>query len=189
MVISMEDIAIIDLYWNRDEQAINETDIKYGKSLHTLSYRIVDDQEDAKECVNDTYHTAWTHIPPTRPEYFFAYLAKITRHFSFGKQDYKHAQKRDALMVELSDELENCIPAPDDYDRRMDSQEIGRVISDFLKQQPEDMRRVFVRRYWYMDSVSDISVMFSMSESKVKSSLFRMRNKLRDYLDKEGIVL
>lgn len=182
----MEDTAIVELYWNREEQAITETDNKYGKSLHTLSYRIVQNEQDAGECVNDTYHAAWNHIPPTRPQFLFAFLAKIARHFSFDKLDYQHAKKRDAILVELSEELENCIPAPDDFEKRAESETIGRVISDFLKEQPESMRKVFVRRYWYMDSISDISVSFGISESKAKSILFRMRNKLREYLEKEG---
>lgn len=185
----MEDTAIVELYWNREEQAITETDNKYGKSLHTLSYRIVQNEQDAGECVNDTYHAAWNHIPPTRPQFLFAFLAKIARHFSFDKLDYQHAKKRDAILVELSEELENCIPAPDDFEKRAESETIGRVISDFLKEQPESMRKVFVRRYWYMDSISDISVSFGISESKAKSILFRMRNKLREYLEKEGVMV
>lgn len=185
----MEDTDIIELFWNRNENAITETDQKYGKSLHSLSNKIVDNYEDAQECVNDTYHTAWTHIPPTRPDFLFAYLAKITRHLSFGKLDYHHARKRDAIIVELSEELENCIPASDDYEKRTESAEIGKIINAFLAQQSEEMRKIFVRRYWYMDSISDISVMFSISESKVKSILFRMRNKLRTNLESGGIAL
>ena len=121
----MEDTAIVELYWKREEQAITETDNKYGKSLHTLSYRIVQNEQDAGECVNDTYHAAWNHIPPTRPEFLFAFLAKIARHFSFDKLDYQHAKKRDAILVELSEELENCIPAPDDFEKRAESETIG----------------------------------------------------------------
>lgn len=185
----MEDAIIIDLYFKRDESAIEKTAEKYGKSLFTISDRIVESKEDAEECVNDTYHSAWTHIPPARPEFFFAYLAKITRHLSFDRIEYKKAKKRNAIVVELGEELENCLPAPDDYERRMDSQEIGQAITSFLNGQSEEMRKIFVRRYWYMDSVHDISVMYSISESKVKSVLFRMRNSLKKYLESEDIVL
>ncbi len=184
----MEDRDIIELFWIRNEQAITETDQKYGKALHSLSDKIVENYEDAQECVNDTYHKAWTHIPPARPDFFFAYLAKIARHLSFGKLDYHHAQKRNAIIVELSTELENCISAPDAYEQKTTSEEIAKVINQFLAKQTVEMRKVFVRRYWYMNSVSEISTMFSISESKVKSILFRMRNKLRRELEMEGLV-
>lgn len=185
----MEDNAIIELYWKRLQQALTETANKYGSRLLHLSMNILHDMEDAEECVNDTYHAAWNAIPPERPEFFFAYLAKITRNFSFDKFDYYHAQKRDVTIVELSQELEGCISSSNDLDRRFESEEIGRIISDFLNTQPIEMRKVFVRRYWYADSIHDISDAFAISESKVKSILFRMRNKLRSYLEKEGIVL
>ncbi len=185
----MEDRAIIDLYWKRSQQAVTETANKYGGRLQNLSMNILHDKEDAEECVNDTYHATWNTLPPEKPDYFFAYLAKLTRNFSFGKYDYYHAKKREATVVELSRELENCIPAPNDLERKLESEEIGRIISEFLQIQSLEMRKVFIRRYWYMDSVRDISHSFCLSESKVKSILFRMRNKLRKYLESEGIVL
>lgn len=120
---------------------------------------------------------------------FFAYLAKLARNFSFGKYDYYHAQKRCVTVVELSDEIENCIPAPNDLEQKLDSKEIGRIISTFLYEQSSEMRAVFVRRYWYMDPIKDIAEMFQISESKVKSILFRMRNKLREHLEEEDIHL
>lgn len=185
----MEDNEIIELFWQRSQQAIVETDGKYGGRLHSLSMNILHDREDAEECVNDTYHATWNTLPPKKPNYFFAYLAKLTRNFSFGKYDYYHAQKRNVTVVELSDEIENCIPSPNDLEQKLDSKEIGRIISDFLYTQSLEMRTVFVRRYWYMESVRDISDEFHISESKVKSILFRMRNKLRNHLEGEGILL
>lgn len=185
----MEDQAIIELYWKRSQQAITETSDKYGSRLESLSMNILHDNEDAKECVNDTYHATWNTLPPEKPDFFFAYLAKLTRHFSFGKYDYYHAKKRDTTIVELSEELENCLPAPNDYEAKLDSEEIGRALSDFLYAQTPEMRMIFVRRYWYTDSIRDIAVSYNLSESKVKSMLFRMRGKLREYLEKEGIVL
>ncbi|MDE7322256.1 MAG: sigma-70 family RNA polymerase sigma factor [Lachnospiraceae bacterium] len=185
----MEDNEIIELFWQRSQRAIVETDGKYGWRLQNLSMNILHDREDAEECVNDTYHATWNTLPPQRPVYFFAYLAKLARNFSFGKYDYYHAQKRDVTVVELSDEIENCIPSPNDLEQRMDSKEIGRIISEFLYIQPVEMRMVFVRRYWYMESVKDIAHVFHISESKVKSILFRMRNKLREHLEKEGVHL
>ena len=180
---------IIDLFWQRSQQAITETAAKYGIRLQSLSMNILHDREDAEECVNDTYHATWNSLPPEKPNCFFAYLAKLTRNFSFGKYDYYHAQKRSVTVVELSEEIENCIPAPNDLEQKMDSEEIGRIISEFLLKQSAEMRMIFVRRYWYMDSVRDISQIFHVSESKVKSVLFRMRNKLRKYLEEGGIQL
>lgn len=185
----MEDRAIIDLYWQRSPQAIDETAHKYGGRLESLSVNILHNRQDAEECVNDTYHAAWNTMPPRKPEFLFAYLAKIARHFSLGRYDYYHAQKRTASVVELSAELERCLPAPDDAERRMESEEIGRAISGFLRGQSVRMRQVFVRRYWYMDSVKDIARTFGISENNVKSILFRMRAGLREYFEKEGIAL
>lgn len=185
----MEDNEIIELFWQRSQQAIVETDNKYGGRLNTLAMNILHDRQDAEECVNDTYHATWNTLPPERPNYFFAYLAKLARNFSFGKYDYYHAQKRWVTVVELSDEIENCIPSPNDLEQKIDSKELGRIISEFLYQQPLEMRTVFVRRYWYMDSIRDISAANHISESKVKSILFRMRNKLREHLEGEDIHL
>ena len=128
-------------------------------------------------------------MPPKRPDYFFAYLAKITRNFCFGKLDYQKAKKRDAEIVTLSTELENRITSPNDCEQKLASQELGQLISQFLREQPESARKIFIRRYWYMDSIHDISANMNISESKVKSMLFRLRGKLRDYLEKEGITL
>lgn len=185
----MEDNEIIELFWQRSQRAIAETDQKYGGRLQTLSMNILHDRQDAEECVNDTYHATWNTLPPERPNYFFAYLAKLARNFSFGKYDYYHAQKRCVTVVELSDEIENCIPAPNDLEQKLDSKEIGRIISTFLYEQSSEMRAVFVRRYWYMDPIKDIAEMFQISEIKVKSILFRMRNKLREHLEEEDIHL
>lgn len=185
----MEDNEIIELFWQRSQRAIAETDQKYGGRLQTLSMNILHDRQDAEECVNDTYHATWNTLPPERPNYFFAYLAKLARNFSFGKYDYYHAQIRCVTVVELSDEIENCIPAPNDLEQKLDSKEIGRIISTFLYEQSSEMRAVFVRRYWYMDPIKDIAEMFQISESKVKSILFRMRNKLREHLEEEDIHL
>lgn len=185
----MEDIEIIELYWQRSENAITETSSKYGRQLFSLSQNILKSEEDTEECLNDTYHATWNSIPPKRPQYFFAYLAKIARNFAFGKLDYFKAKKRNAPVVELSVEIENCIPAPDDYEARLENEEIGKAISSFLYSQPKSKRIIFIRRYWYLDSIKDISLNFNISEGKVKSMLFRMRNALRDYLESEGIAL
>jgi len=185
----LEDKAIIELFWARSQQAIAETADKYGSRLHRLSMNILHNHEDAQECVNDTYHAAWNTLPPEKPDFFFAYLARITRNFSFGRYDYNHAKKRSADIVELSRELESCIPAPDELEKKTESAEIGRALSTFLHGQPEQMRRVFIQRYWYTQSIGDIARDCRISESKVKSMLYRMRGKLKVHLEKEGITI
>lgn len=185
----MENSEIIKLYWARNEQAVEETKKKYGIWLTGLAINIVKSHEDAEECVNDTYLAAWNSIPPNKPNYLFAYLARITRNFSYNLLNYHKADKRHALVVELSQELENCITSPRDETCVYESREIAKTISDFLRTLPKEQCAVFMRRYWYSDSIALISNQFNMSESKVKSMLFRIRNKLKKYLKKEGISL
>lgn len=184
----MEDAAIIDLYWSRREEAIRETDAVYGRKLYILAKNIVLTHEDAQECVSDTYLKAWESIPPQRPRFFYAYLAKLCRNVALGKLDWKNAARRKAEVVALTQEMETCIP-----DRRPETSAEGREISDalncFLGTLSRENRRIFLRRYWYMDTVADIALHCGISESKVKSSLHRTRGKLRTYLEGEGITL
>lgn len=185
----MDDEEILHLYWQRNEQALFETQEKYGCALCRLSRSIVGNREDAEECVNDTCYKAWESIPPVRPVYFFAYLAKITRHFSFGRLDYWNAAKRSAEITTLNEELDQSIPALFNEETRIESREIGKIISTFLKKQKEEHRNIFVRRYFYADSIQDIAWKYNISESKVKSVLFRMRKSLKQHLEKGGICL
>lgn len=184
----MEDQDIIRLYWQRDEQAITETENKYGAKLYSLSYRIVNTQEDAQECVSDTYLSAWNAIPPQWPQYFYAFLAKICRNLCLGRLDWLNAAKRKAEIVSLTREMEQCIP-----DRRYtydaDSQELGEVLNRFLGTISRENRMIFLRRYWFADSIAEIADRYGMSQSKVKTSLHRTRNKLSEFLKKEGITL
>lgn len=184
----MDDNRIIELFWARDEEAIHETDAAYGGPLRSLAMRIVQSLEDAGECVNDTYWKAWDTIPPQRPQYLFAYLAKICRNFAFGVLDRDQALKRSAVVVELSAEMQQCLP-----DRmaeaRMESRELGRVLNAFLGTLRRDDRIIFLRRYWYGDAVEEISRRYGMTRSKVKTQLHRTRAKLKAYLEQEGITL
>lgn len=184
----MEDSKILDLYWKRDEEAIVQTELTYGQKLHGLSYRILANHEDAQECVSDTYLKAWQTIPPQRPTYFFAYLAKICRFLCFGRLDRMHAAKRRAELVQLTSEMEMCIP---DHRQDMDLSEeaLGELINQFLEGLNRESRVIFLRRYWYADSVKDIATACGISESKVKTQLHRTRLKLRTYLQKEGITV
>lgn len=183
----MEDTQIIELYFARNEEAIRQTEAAYGGRLYQLSYRILWNREDAEESVSDTYMKAWENIPPTRPCFFYAYLAKICRFLSFGKLDWNNAAKRKAEMVELSAEMENCIP---DLSREMQlqSQELGALINEFLGTLSDENRRIFMRRYWYADSITEIAQCFHLGESNVKTKLMRTRNALRVFLEKEGVT-
>lgn len=186
----MEDSKIIDLYFNRSETAITETSLKYGNYLGCISRNILYNNEDAAECVNDTYLHAWNAIPPSRPSAFRIWLGTITRNLSFDRYKKQRAQKRGRNEAELLlSELSECIPAPANIEKAMEDQEIAQLISGFLQKQSQENRIIFLRRYWYGDSILQISRRFSISESKVKSSLFRTRNLLRRYLEKEGVNL
>ena len=182
----MNDEQIIQLFFTRNEDAIRQTDDRYGAKLTRLSENIVGSREDAQECVNDTYFKAWDTIPPTKPVHFFAYLAKICRHLAFDRLDWNNAAKRKAEVVALTQEMEACIPAPDDMDSRIDDMMLREILNGFLGGLPEEKRNLFIRRYWYLDSIADIAERFALSESKVKTTLFRCRRQLREHLEKGG---
>lgn len=182
----MEDTQIIDLFFSRDQQAIQQTEIKYGKLCYHIAWNILSSREDAEESVSDTYMKAWENIPPTKPTFFYAYLAKICRFLAMGKLDWNNAAKRKAEVVELSDEMENCIP---DLSREMQiqSQELGALLNEFLGTLSPENRQIFMRRYWYAESIAEIAQRFHLGESNVKTKLMRTRNALRSFLEKEGI--
>lgn len=184
----MEDANILDLYFARKEDAIKETDAAYGRRLYVLANNIVQIHEDAEESVSDTYWKAWESIPPQRPQYFFAYLAKICRNFALGKLDWKNAAKRKAEIVTLSQEMEQCIP---DKGHTLDpqSKELNKLLNRFLGELSQESRTIFMRRYWYMDTVAEIAQRCHVSESKVKSQLYRTRSRLKNYLEQEGIAV
>ena len=184
----MEDQNIIQLYWDRDEQAIRETDAAYGARLNGLAMRIVHVREDAQECVSDTYLTAWNTIPPQRPQYFFAYLAKICRNYCLGRLDWLNAAKRKAEVVALTREMELCIPDRN-HERKLEGEELGKVLNRFLSTISRESRMIFLRRYWYADSIEEIARRYRFSQSKVKTSLHRTRSKLTAFLEKEGVTV
>ncbi|MEF9922294.1 MAG: RNA polymerase sigma factor [Anaerovoracaceae bacterium] len=186
----MDDDNILELFWQRNENAIIETGAKYGKYLNTISINILQNNEDAEECVNDTYLRAWNNIPPQRPNILKVFLGAITRNLSFDCYKKKHAQKR--IVNEFSiliSELEDCIPDNNSVENVLDNQEIANQISRFLKQLSANKQQIFIRRYWYCQSIKHISKVYGYSQSKVKSSLFETRKKLRQYLEKEGISI
>ena len=184
----MKDAEIVALYWKRDESAIAVTAEIYGNYCYSISYNILRCQEDAQECVNDTYWKAWLSIPPQRPNHLAAYLGKITRNLSIDRIKRLSAQKRGKGQVELAlKELESCIPAVSGTEQILDEIALTNAISQFLRQQPRTERNIFVGRYWHLYSIADLAQAYDMRESKVASLLFRMRKKLKSYLEKEGI--
>ena len=186
----MDDDRIVELYLLRDETAIRQTSEKYGNRLRTLAYGIVNDRQTAEECENDTYMEAWNTIPPHEPgSYLYAFLARITRHISLNCCRGRSRLKRSAFICELSAEMEQCIPAPDDTECRISDMAVSEAINRFLGALGEEKRNIFIRRYWYLDSISDISIRFALSESKVKTTLFRCRSQLREHLKKEGYTV
>ena len=184
----MEDAKIIALFWKRNEQAVKETDITYGRKLYNLSNRILNNREDAEESVSDTYMETWKSIPPQRPSYFYAFLASICRNISLNRLDWRMAAKRNAEVVSLTQEMEQCIP-----DRlhgsQADALALRQALESFLESLPRDSRLIFLRRYLYVETVAEIAARYGISESKVKTLLHRTRKKLHDYLVKEGIYV
>ena len=182
----MEDAKIIELYFARNEDAICQTDAAYGRRLHHLAQNIVRNDQDAEESVSDTYLRAWETIPPQRPAHFFAYLAKICRNLALNRLDWKNAAKRKAEVVSLTEEMERCIP-DSQRDRELEARELGAALDRFLRTLPRENRLIFLRRYWYVDTISEIARRYGLSESAVQMRLSRTRAKLSAYLAKEGI--
>lgn len=186
----MDDSNIVELYLNRDQSAVKETSEKYGIRLRTLALGITEDAQAAEECENDTYLEAWNSIPPHEPKsYLYAFLARITRHISLNYCRDRSRLKRSAHICQLSSELEQCIPAPNDAECRLDDMALQEAMNGFLGTLTQEKRNLFVRRYWYLDSISAIADRFAISESNVKTTLFRIRGRFREYLKKEGYTL
>lgn len=184
----MDDLQIIELYFKRDEMAIKETANKYGGLCFSVANNILSSYEDSEECVNDAYLTVWDKIPPTHPNNFMAYISRIVRNLSLKKLEFIQAMKRTPNMVMSLSELEEILP-DNRIKPNVDDEEIGRLISQFLRGEKETVRNVFMRKYWCFDSIEDIAKRYSFSESKVKSMLYHTRNKLKEYLDKKGIKI
>lgn len=186
----MEDAKIIELFLSREEQAIAEAQKKYGAYCFAVSYGILQDRGDAEECVNDTLLSAWKRIPPEQPRCLSAYLGRIARNLSLKKWRARNTQKRKSDETSLTlHELEDCLPARDNVEDAIGANELARLLERFLRELPDAERRVFLRRYWYHEPVAEIGKRFGFGESKVKVMLFRTREKLRKYLERNGIPL
>ena len=185
----MEDQKIIDLYFARDEEAIQATSEKYGAYCLAVARNILGDQEDAEECVNDTWMRAWDAMPPQRPRYLRAFLAKITRNLSLNKWQQDRAARRGAGEMPLAlVELEECLSGGSTPEEELNTKALGEAVTAFLQGQDRLGRMVFVRRYWYLNSIPVIARQLSVSEGKVKATLSRMRRELGAYLGKEGLL-
>ena len=183
----MDDTRIVALYWDRSDEAIPETASKYDSYLTSISYNILASREDAEECVNDTYHDAWNSMPPHRPSILSTFLGKITRRISIDRWRKLTADKRGGGELALAlDELEDCVSGTGSIENEMERRELEKLFNDFLNALPVTERRVFLCRYWYMDSIQSIAQQFGFSQSKVASMLHRTRAKLRAVLAKEG---
>jgi len=186
----MEDERIIDLYWDRNQTAIDETAVKYGSFLHRLSWNILRSHDDAEECVNDTYLRTWNAIPPARPAAFQSWLGRITRNLSLDRWKLLRSAKRGGDSVEiLLGELDDCIPAPRGTEQQLEDQAVADLISAFLLTLTKEQRLMFLGRYWYGESIADIAARLRCGEGKVKSALFRTRKALKTYLEQEGIAI
>ena len=184
----MEDVKIIDLYWQREESALLHTEQKYGGYCRSIAYHILHSHEDSEECVSDTWLHAWNAMPPKRPDVLSAFLGKITRNLSIDRYKAIHADKRGGGNVPAAlSELEECVPSLHGVESAMDEKLLSQAIDAFLRTLPQRECNVFLRRYWYVDSVKEIAKRFGLNENSVKSILFRTREKLRIYLEREGI--
>ena len=186
----MEDDHIVQLYWDRNQRAINETAMKYGKYCTTIAKNILGSFEDAEECVNDTYMNAWNSIPPERPNVLSAFLGRITRNLAFNKYKHEHTDKRGGGEILLVlDELAECVSGRDSVEEEVTSKELAKEIENYLASLSEMKRRIFVCRYWYADSVKKIAKQFGMKENAVSMTLSRVRKGLQTYLEERGFEL
>ena len=184
----MNDKSIVDLYFSRDEEAITQTDKKYGRYCYSIAYNILTNKEDAEESVSDTYMTAWKAIPPRRPSVLSTFLGKITRHISIDRWRERSAYKRGGGEVTLAlEELEDCVAGLQNVEMEYERKELTRAYVKFLDALPVTERRVFLCRYWYVESIDAIADKFGFSQSKVKTMLHRTRVKLRKQLAEEGL--
>lgn len=183
----MDDEKIIELFFARSEQGIRELDDKYGKICHRLSYNIVNDRQDAQECVNDAYLGAWNAIPPARPSPLLSYIARIVRNISIKCYRKTEAAKRGGHYKAALEEIEGCIADRKNVEDEIDAKELARIIEQFLDTLTTENRVIFMRRYWFSDSLRDIAEFVGLSEKNVSVRLTRIREKLRSYLAERQI--
>ena len=185
----MEDSAIIDLFFERSEQAIDELDKKYGGAVRKTATNILHDRQDAEECANDTYLGVWNSIPPQRPNPLAAYVCRIARNLAISRLRSRTAEKRGGGLDLVLDELEEYLPSPQNVERELEAKELAERVNRFLAALPYDDRYLFVRRYFFADPVKDIAAAAAQKESRVSLRLFRLRDRLKNTLEKEGLLV
>ena len=184
----MEDGRIIGLFFERSEQALEELDRKYGAAVKKTAANILSDRQDAEECVNDTYLRVWNSIPPQKPNPLVSYVCKIARNLALDRYRSNTAEKRNGNLDLVLEEMEECIPSNMSVETELEAKELTQEINRFLSALPKDDRFLFVRRYWYGDSVADLAAMTGGSANRISVRLFRIREKLRNTLTKEGLI-
>lgn len=185
----MDDSKIIELFYERSEQAIVELSGKYGTICKRIAYHILKNRLDAEECINDAYLGVWNTIPPQRPNPLLSYVCRIVRNLAVKKYHANTAIKRNSIYDVALDELENCFPSSDSVEEAVSAREIGNMINEFLGQISRENRILFVRRYWYCDSIAELAACFHTTNHTISVRLSRIREKLRQYLMKEGVFL
>jgi len=188
--MSMDDTKIIDLYWIRSESAISETAKKYGSYCRSIAFRILHNDQDSEECVNDTWLGAWSSMPPKRPSVLSTFLGRITRNLSLNRWKQYNTEKRGCAETTVAlEELQECVPAPDGVESALDDMALTDALSRFLLSLSQEAQKFFVQRYWYLCSIREIADNCGVSTSKVKMSLLRSRQGLQKFLQEEGIAL
>ena len=185
----MEDSKIIDLFWNRDEDAIKQTEMKYGAYCHTVAFNILSIKEDAEECVCDTWLSAWNNMPPQRPANLRIWLGKIVRNCALNLWNKNHAKKRYNGMEMLFEELEDCLPSDDYAVQNLEAKELSQLINDWLKTLSESDRALFIRRYWGGESLTSLAKHWHITPAKLAQKMYKLRGELKSVLQKEGVTI
>lgn len=184
----MNDKEIIALFFDRDEKAIKYTSRQYQSYCYSIADKVLRNREDSEECLNDVWLAAWNSIPPNNPPSLSTYLGRITRNLSVKRLRNINRKKRGKELTVYLDELEEAIPTQDNVESAIENEELKEALENFLKKQPKLHRNLFLCRYFYLDSISEIAARFGLTENTVKLRLFRLRKKLKEYLTKEGVV-
>ena len=185
----MEDERIIELFFERSEQAIGELDDKYGKVFHSLSFRILSNHQDAEECVNDAYLATWNAIPPAKPHPLLAFVCKIVRNISLKRYEKNTAAKRNSYYDVAMEELEDCLASSITIEKEIAECELTEIIESFLDSLPKENRVIFLRRYWFSDTYADIAKQVGLTEKNVSVRLTRIRKQLREYLMEREVLV
>ncbi len=185
----MDDSKIIELFFERSEQAIVELSDKYGERCRRIADHILSNRQDAEECVNDAYLGVWNTVPPQRPDPLFSYLCRIVRNLAIKRYHANASQKRNSVYDVALDEIADCIPSPGSVGEELDAREAARSVNRFLSGLDRESRILFVRRYWYADSIEELALLFRTGKHNVSVRLSRIRKKLKKHLEKEGVSL